>query len=174
MKTKFLIIMLLIVNIMLSCSEKQNSAKNYYDQWIKGERYSIKAVFGSDGSLYLHIRNSFNSTLPITPISAVGWFKKAGKRSSDFTFGSFGYIDDGITITNITLVVKMSDGQTYEMNSNAQHPEMKIRPGEEVSFPHNFWQRDKINGNYPAKKLLITIGREGSPQQEAFLIFMKE
>jgi hypothetical protein len=174
MKTKLLIIMLLIVNVMQSCSEKQNSAKNYYNQWIKGKGYSINAVFVSDGSLYLQIRNSSNSTLPITPISAVGWFKKAGKQTSDFTFGNFGYIDEGTTIKSITLAVTMSDGQTYEIKSDAQHPEMKIRPEEEVSFQHNFWQRDKINRNYPAKKLLITIGRDGSSQQEAFLIYMKK
>lgn len=56
MKTKLLINVLVIVSVMLSCSEKQKSSKNYYDQWIEGKRYSIKAVFATVSFFTIQIK----------------------------------------------------------------------------------------------------------------------
>jgi hypothetical protein len=169
MKTKHLFVVSLMTLCLWSCTDYSSFKTGTYDEWIKGKGLSVNVMFVSGAGLAISIRNNSNLTLPITPITTVGWFyKKWGSKPCDFTFGDFPMS----TMIRLTLVVTMSNGQTYEIMADEKNPDLKIRPGEEVSLPPlNFWKEDRITDeNTPAKKLLVYIGPEGSKNQESFLI----
>jgi hypothetical protein len=151
--------------ILLTACGESAGVSGSTDQWLKGKSLAVNVVFTNGGPL-IKVRNDSTREMSIVPTRVTGWFKTAGKVAAASVFGVF---DKNARLVFGEFGVMGADGSTRTAKCDAQHPDLRLRPGEWVTLSGSLWSF-KTEPFDQMEQLRVAIGRDGTAEQEVFTI----
>jgi hypothetical protein len=151
--------------VLLTACGESTGVRGSTDQWLKGRSLAVNVVFTNMGPL-IKVRNDSTREMSIVPTRVTGWFKTAGKVAGASVFGVF---DKDASLVSGEFGVTAADGSTRTARCDAEHPDLRLRPGEWVVLSPGLWSF-KTGPFDGMKQLRVAIGKDGTAEQEVFTI----